>query len=101
LAGKGVPSQIAEEAVREAYKEIDETDVARRLAFQRVEKGCDIRSAKGNRRLRDFLLRRGFSFETIGNALSAVAELSVQESSMQESVQDPSWSALRDEVHDT
>ncbi len=74
LFEKGVPPDLAEEVLREAFENVDETELARRLATQRAEKGFDTQTAKGIKRMRDFLLRRGFSIESVNEVLAAAAD---------------------------
>ncbi|MFQ5912269.1 MAG: regulatory protein RecX [Nitrospinota bacterium] len=71
LFEKGVPADIAEGAVKEVFENVDEAELAKRLAMQRVEKGLDVQNAKGIRQMRDFLLRRGFSINSVNEALAA------------------------------
>lgn len=73
LFDKGVPPDLAEGALKEAFEEVDETDLARQLALRRAEKGYDLQTPKGIRRMRAFLLRRGFPAESVNAALEAAA----------------------------
>lgn len=73
LIEKGVAPALSEAALAEAFEGADEADLATRLALERAGKGLDLQTPKGLRRLRDFLLRRGFSSESVHEALAAVA----------------------------
>ena len=64
LKGKGIDEQYIEKALIEAFSERGEPELAASLAEkQKPRPGDD--PVKGARRLSDFLLRRGFSWEII------------------------------------
>jgi len=67
LASKGVPPGVIEETLRRTYEEHDERELADRvLRKRRIGKNPD---AGETRRLRAFLLRRGFGYEAIDEAV--------------------------------
>jgi regulatory protein len=72
LFSKGVSTELAEAAVQEAFEHVSEADLAKRLAAKRMKNGFDAKTPKDVKRLREFLLRRGFSFESIEEAISSV-----------------------------
>ena len=72
LSSKGVSPELAEAAVQEAFEHVSEAELTKRLAAKRMKNGFDAQTPKDVKRLRDFLLRRGFSFESIEEALSSV-----------------------------
>jgi regulatory protein len=65
LRERGVAPEIAEAAVRE----IDEDDLAMRLALQRVRRYRDLDYATFNRRLGNVLRRRGFAASAVHTAV--------------------------------
>ena len=72
LRGKGVALNVIDAALRELFSEVDEGDLALRLAEQKARKGQEDSPVVARRRVRDFLLRRGFSFEATDDALRHV-----------------------------
>ncbi len=84
LVQKGVAPSIAEEAIEEIFAVENEGLIARRLILARLEKGHQMTSPKDIRRMKGFLVRRGFSPDTVHWALSAAADESVETPSMGE-----------------
>jgi regulatory protein len=72
LLSKGVSTELAEAAVQETFEQVSEAELAVRLAAKRTKNGFDTQTSKDVKRLREFLLRRGFSFESVREALSSV-----------------------------
>ena len=64
LKEKGVSEEIINETVHEAYKEREESEIARRLAAGKIASYKGLEKKVMKRRLMAFLLRRGFSYET-------------------------------------
>ena len=60
LRAKGVDQEIIEQAVAEVQGSYDPQDVARQLAQRRWQRLPAIDAGKKNKRVLDFLLRRGF-----------------------------------------
>ncbi len=71
LFQKGIRPQLAETAVREAFEQVSEAELAKNLAERRLGKGSGLQTPKDIQRLRDFLLRRGFSVDAVRDALSS------------------------------
>ena len=84
LVQKGVAPSIAEEVIEEIFAIENESLIARRLVRARLKKGNEITSPKDIRRMRGFLVRRGFSPDTVNRALSAAADESGETPSMEE-----------------
>ena len=72
LIQKGVSSSIAEEAINEVFAAENENLVIKRLVVKRIKKGNKMTGPKEIRRMKDFLVRRGFSFEAINQVLSSI-----------------------------
>jgi regulatory protein len=70
LRQKGLIDQDIEEGVQAAFQEKSEAEVARTLACRRKKTLAGLPEDKARKRLQDFLLRRGFSWDLI----SAVME---------------------------
>ena len=76
LARKGIDKAIIENALSQAFNESDEKEkeMALDLARRKIEsyRGDDPRAVR--RKLRGFLLRRGFDFDTVRNVIEQVME---------------------------
>lgn len=72
LREKGVAAKVVDATLRDLFSEVDERRLARGLAKQRAERGPGASPLMARRRIRDFLLRRGFSFEATEEALRHV-----------------------------
>ncbi len=66
---KGVGEEIVEKAVQEAYRDKDQVEVAKELAKKRASRYQDLEDWKRKKRLADFLLRRGFEWEVVKEAI--------------------------------
>lgn len=75
LAEKGVDGELAEKAVVEVYGDRSELDVARDLVRRKLSKNRDKDDRKVKKRLCDFLLRRGFAWDVIREALEMMADM--------------------------
>lgn len=67
LISKGLSGALVDEALRETYGEHDEVELALRALRRRARPGTV--SEKEKARLHSFLLRRGFKYEAISQAL--------------------------------
>lgn len=65
LAQKGLSEEQIEAGVEEAYAETDELKVARNIATRRKKRYSALDEVKAKKRLSDFLIRRGFSWEIV------------------------------------
>ncbi len=65
LRHKGVAEEITEATIRELFKEIDEEEVARAGAAKRLQSLRHLSTPVALRRLTAYLLRQGFSPETV------------------------------------
>lgn len=68
LRGKGINPVLVRQVVRETFAELDEGNAAKRL-LQKHFKDADLTERKTVRRAAAFLLRRGYSSETVFNLL--------------------------------
>ena len=99
LSERGVPREIAEGAVNEAFDDVEESRLAEGLVRRRAENGIDLRSPRDIRRVKGYLLRRGFSIESVNEALAAAAGSQTQDSPDPDSMsQDPPWDPLEEET---
>ena len=74
LRGKGVARQI----VQESLADLDEEDAAYRAAARRARSLATLPYADFRRRLGDFLLRRGFGYETVRSTVTRLWKEVVQ-----------------------
>ncbi|MBL8961661.1 MAG: regulatory protein RecX [Gemmatimonadetes bacterium] len=69
LARKGIDLRLADQAAREAFEGVDETDAARAIAERRLRSLGRLDDAVRRRRLHAFLVRRGFSSDVVRRVL--------------------------------
>ena len=74
LARKGVDRSIVENALDEAFDESRESDMALDLARQKARSYSKDEPAVARRKLQSFLLRRGFDFGTVKDAIEQAME---------------------------
>ncbi|MBK8249460.1 MAG: regulatory protein RecX [Gemmatimonadetes bacterium] len=72
LARKGIDSRLADEAAREVFDGVDETEAARVIAERRLRSLGRLDQAVRRRRLHAFLARRGFSSDVVRRVLDQV-----------------------------
>jgi len=65
LKAKGVPAQVIERALDEKGRNYDEYEIALSMAGDRFERLKKLDRKKALKRLYDFLLRRGFKYDTV------------------------------------
>jgi len=65
LLRKGISEEVAEEALDEKLSEVDEARLAEGLLRRAEGRYRNLEPDKALRRMRDFLLRRGFSWEAV------------------------------------
>jgi regulatory protein len=65
---------VAEEAIRQAVGEMDETEAAYRAALGRARRLSRLEYPEFRQRLGEFLRRRGFTYETINRAVKRAWE---------------------------
>ena len=70
LARKGVDPRVADEAAREAFEGVDETEAAMEVAAKRLRSMEKLDVAARRRRLHAFLARRGFSSDVVRRVLA-------------------------------
>ncbi len=73
LSLKGIETQLATLAVQEATQEMDELEMARAQARERLGRLKGLPKASAERRLHGFLLRRGFSSEVVYKILREIS----------------------------
>jgi regulatory protein len=74
LARKGIEKSIIEGALNQAFDESKEADMVLNLARQKVRSYSGDDPSTARRKLQGFLLRRGFDFETVRDAIKQVME---------------------------
>lgn len=72
LKAKGVDSQIIEEQIQEIKKDYSEEDVVMDLARKRFKKIKGLKHLKAKNRVFAYLLRRGFSVDTVNDVLRRI-----------------------------
>jgi regulatory protein len=72
LARKGIDARLADEATREVFEGVDETEAARAIAERRLRSLDRLDDAVRRRRLHAFLARRGFSSDVVRRVLEQV-----------------------------
>jgi len=73
LKVKGLPVQLIERALDEKNKNYDEYEIALSMAGDRFERLKKLDRKKALKRLYDFLLRRGFKYETVRRVVENIA----------------------------
>lgn len=71
LADKGIPKEKIERLKETQQKDYDENEVLRGIVERRLRIYHNIEPLKQKRRLTEYLLRRGFGFESINKVLRA------------------------------
>jgi len=69
LKQKGVTEELIEQTIEKTYQEKDQFSVALELAQQRKRRYKDIDEIKAKKRVSDFLLRRGFSWDVVAEVM--------------------------------
>ena len=75
LKQKGIDTELIEQTVEKIYEEKDQMSVALELAQQRKKRYSNIDEMKAKKRVSDFLLRRGFSWDVVSEVLEQWDEL--------------------------
>jgi len=76
LKGKGVKAEIIERVIAENYQQEDELELAKKLLQRKARRFKDTDDLKTKKRMTDFLLRRGFSYEVVRQAVKGLEECS-------------------------
>lgn len=74
LREKGVPKEVVEVAIREAFQETGEEAVARGAAEKRLKALRHLPTSVARRRLAGYLLRRGFSSEMVRRLVTTLVK---------------------------
>ena len=69
LKQKGIDTELIEQTVEKIYEEKAQVSVALELAQQRKKRYSNIDAMKAKKRVSDFLLRRGFSWDVVSEVL--------------------------------
>ena len=69
LKQKGLGAELIEQTVEKIYEEKDQFSVAKELAQQRKKRYRNIDEMKARKRLSDFLMRRGFSWDVVSEVM--------------------------------
>jgi len=72
---KGLSEQNINEALDQAYLEKSESQIAFELASKRKQRYVDLEELKAKKRVSDFLVRRGFSWDIVKSILDQWQEL--------------------------
>lgn len=64
LKQKGISGDVAKEALEECYEEVTESDAIQRLV-EKKHFNCETASEKEKKKMFDYLLRKGFSYEDV------------------------------------
>ena len=75
---KGVSEKDVESGVEEAYREKSEQTLARELAVKRKKRLASVEETKAKKRMSDFLLRRGFSWDIVKDIIENWDNLSIE-----------------------
>ncbi|MDZ7385984.1 MAG: RecX family transcriptional regulator [candidate division KSB1 bacterium] len=75
LREKGIAEETIEAAVAEAYREKDQRQLAYELAGKKKRLLATTEQEKAQRRVADFLLRRGFAWDLVSEIMERWAEL--------------------------
>lgn len=77
LKKKGLNAELIEQTVEKVYDERDQFSVALELAQQRKKRYRNIEEIKAKKRISDFLLRRGFSWDVVSHVLEQWDDLEI------------------------
>jgi len=72
LEEKGLSEDLVEKIIEKEKGSSDEYGAARQVAMDRIKKMGDIDKRKAKKRVYDYLLRRGFEFDTVYKVLDEV-----------------------------
>lgn len=75
LKQKGLDEELIEQTVAKTYEEKDQVSVALELAQQRKKRYQNVDELKAKKRVSDFLLRRGFSWDVVAEVMERWEEL--------------------------
>ena len=75
LLQKGIKRDTIEQVVQETYREEDEVELARNLLRRKARMYKNPEEVKIKKRMADFLLRRGFSYDVVRQAIKGIDEL--------------------------
>ncbi len=76
LKQKGLDAELIEQTVEKIYEEKDQVSVAVELAQQRKKRYKNVDEVKAKKRVSDFLLRRGFSWDVVSEVMEHWDEIS-------------------------
>lgn len=75
LKNKGLEEPLIEQTIEQIYQDKDQSIVAMELAAQRKKRYKNLDQIKAKKRVSDFLLRRGFDWETVSEVMERWEEL--------------------------
>lgn len=73
LKQKGVDEKVVDSVIDEVYGDTSEEELARKLLQKQKQRYAGLTQQEQKRRLNEFLLRRGFSWETIAEIIEPLA----------------------------
>jgi len=74
LLQKGIKKETIEQVIKEAYDQENETELAKNLLRRKARMYKNPEDVKTKKRMADFLLRRGFSYEVVRLAVKGIEE---------------------------
>jgi regulatory protein len=74
LKKKGIPDSLIEKTIEKTYSKCDETDLARQLVLKKAKSLENQPVLKKKKKIGDFLIRRGFEWETVKEILDEVLD---------------------------
>ena len=72
LRRRGIPLEVVEQALDEAWKDLDPKDIAAGLLRKQARRYRNLEPGKAFRRMIGFLARRGFEDETVRSVVNAI-----------------------------
>jgi regulatory protein len=75
LVKKGIRKELIDRALDECYPDADEVKIASELIKKREKRYKDLDKKIARKRMSDFLLRRGFSYEVVKEAINGFIDL--------------------------
>ncbi len=69
LFRKGIKKELIEEVIKKSFEDEKETELAKKLLDKRKKLFQNLENRKIQKKLSDFLLRRGFSYEIVNKVM--------------------------------
>jgi len=75
LLSKGIKKETVEQVLQDNYQKEDELELAKNLLEKKSRRYKNLDELKAKKRMADFLLRRGFPYEVVKQAIKGIEEL--------------------------